>query len=158
GRLTLEKTADATRLTANPINVTVKDFLIDSLAHLDTSRFYGSQAIDVEVSNIAYTRSDGLYRLSAKALHAATDNGELIIDSLRYHPLVTMAAFYRQKKVAEDMVNMNIPRIRLLGIDLQEWTGRQAIIASTIHIDSSGTIDVSKDLQYPEPIENKIGR
>src|SRR5690606_35671603 len=38
------------------------------------------------------------------------------------------------------------------------WMARQVFKVGVLQIDSGGTIEVSKDLFYPEPIENKIGR
>ncbi|WP_257658719.1 hypothetical protein [Parapedobacter lycopersici] len=158
GRFALEKTKDATRISLPRIDIDVRDLLIDSLSQSDTARFYGARTIEMNLSGVEFIRADGLYALTAKRLHAVTDDGMLTIDSLRYYSLVSMAEFYRHKKVAEDMVDMDIPRIRLSDINLPRWITDQTIAAGTLHIDSGGTIAVSKDLFYPEPIENKIGR
>lgn len=158
GRLAVQKADDATQLMAPRIDIIIRDLRIDSLSQSDTSRFYGTRAIELDMPNVEYIRADGLYALTAKRLRVATADGTLMIDSLRYRPLVSMAEFYRHKKVARDMVDMDIPGIRLTDIDLQQWTVRQAIAAGSLDIDSGGVITVSKDLAYPEPIENKIGR
>ncbi len=139
------------------INLKIHDILIDSLSQFDTTRFYHTRAIDVDVPGFRYETPDSFYYVSFDRLQVATADKKLVLTGLKYAPTMNEAEFYRRKKQAKDMAIISFPHIRVEQIDLQRLWRAQKVYAGSLHIDS-GTVAISNDLRYPKRLTNKIGR
>jgi len=141
----------------NNLNVQVSDILIDSLSQFDTTRFYHTRAIDVDMPGFRYDTPDSFYYVSFDRLQIATLHKQVKLTGLKYAPRMNRAEFYRRKQQAKDMAIIAFPMIRLEAIDLQRLVQSQKIYAGSLHIDS-GTVAISNDLRYPKKPTNKIGK
>ncbi|GGC39096.1 hypothetical protein GCM10011386_34010 [Parapedobacter defluvii] len=153
-----KKTDSATNETVlNNLNVKVSDILIDSVSQFDTTRFFHTRAIDVDVPGFRYETPDSFYYVSFDRLQIATLYKQVTLTGLKYAPRMSKDEFYKRKKMAKDMAVISFPSIRLGGIDLQRFVNNQQLYASSLHIDS-GTVAISNDLRYPKHPTNKIGK
>lgn len=139
------------------LNVQVRDILVDSLSQFDSTRFYHTRAIDIEMPGFRYETPDSFYYVSFDRLQIATLYKQVKLTGLKYAPRISREEFYKRKQRATDMAVMAFPMIRLEDIDLQQFVKNQKIHAGSLHIDS-GTVAISNDLRYPKHPTNKIGK
>lgn len=153
-----KKTDTATNETVlNNLNINVSDILIDSVSQYDTTRFYHTRAIDVDVPGFRYETPDSFYYVSFDRLQIATLYKQVTLTGFKYAPRMSKDEFYKRKKMAKDMAVIAFPTIRLGDIDLQRFVDNQKIYAGSLHIDS-GTVTISNDLRYPKHPTDKIGK
>jgi len=139
------------------LNVLVSDVLIDSLSQFDTTRFYHTRAIEVDMPGLRYETPDSFYYISFDRLQIATLYRRLTLSGLKYAPRMSKAEYFKRKQQAKDMVVLAFPTIRLEDIDLQRFVHSQEVHAGSLHIDS-GTVAIANDLRYPKEQANKIGK
>lgn len=153
------KATDSTRSETElrNLNVLVSDILIDSLSQFDTTRFYHTRAIDIDMPGFRYETPDSFYYVSFDRLRIATLYKQLTLSGLKYAPRMSKGEYFKRKQQAKDMVVLAFPTIRLENIDLQQFVRDQKLYAGSLHIDS-GTVVVANDLRYPKQLSNKIGK
>jgi len=156
-KFTKETDSARSETVLHNLNVQVSDILIDSLSQFDTTRFYHTRAIDIDMPGLRYETPDSFYYVSFDRLRIATLYKQVILSGLKYAPRMSKAAYFKRKQQAKDMVILDFPTIRLEGIDLQEFVHSQKIYAGSLHIDS-GTVAIANDLRYPKKPTNKIGK
>lgn len=139
------------------LNVQVNDILIDSLSQFDTTRFYHSRAIDIDMPGLRYNTPDSFYYVSFDRLQIATLYKQVKLSGLKYAPRMGKNEYFRRKQAAKDMVVLAFPAIRLEDIDLQRFVRNQKLYAGSLHVDS-GSVAIANDLRYPKRPANKIGK
>ncbi|MFC3200041.1 hypothetical protein ACFOET_20645 [Parapedobacter deserti] len=139
------------------LNVKVSDILIDSVSQFDTTRFYHTRAIEVDMPGFRYETPDSFYYISFDHLQIATLYRQLTLTGLTYAPRMSKAEFYKRKQAAKDMAVIAFPSIRLEGVDFQRFVDHNQLYAGSLHIDS-GTVAISNDLRYPKQPTDKIGK
>jgi len=158
-QFTFSKKTDSTvnETALKNLNVQVRDILIDSLSQFDTTRFYHTRAIDVDMPGFRYETLDSFYYVSFDRLQVATLYKQVTLTGLKYAPRMSKAEFYKRKQQAKDMAVIAFPTIRLEDIDFQRFVRSQQLYAGSLHIDS-GTVAISNDLRYPKRPTDKIGK
>ncbi len=153
------KRTDSTRneTELHNLNVLVSDILIDSLSQFDTTRFYHTRAIDIDMPGLRYETPDSFYYVSFDRLQIATLYRQVTLSGLKYAPRMGKAEYFKRKQLAKDMVLLAFPSIRLEDIDLHRFVRSQKLYAGSLHIDS-GTVAIANDLRYPKKPTNKIGK
>lgn len=153
------KRTDSTRneTELHNLNVLVSDILIDSLSQFDTTRFYHTRAIDIDMPGLRYETPDSFYYVSFDRLQIATLYRQVTLSGLKYAPRMGKAEYFKRKQQAKDMVLLAFPTIRLEDIDLHRFVRSQKLYAGSLHIDS-GTVAIANDLRYPKKPTNKIGK
>ena len=153
------KKTDSTRneTELHNLNVLVSDILIDSLSQFDTTRFYHTRAIDIDMPGLRYETPDSFYYVSFDRLQIATLYKRLTLSGFKYAPRMSKAEYFKRKQAAKDMAVIAFPTIRLEDIDLQRFVRNQKLYAGSLHIDS-GTVSIANDLRYPKKPTNKIGK
>src|SRR5690606_32845965 len=139
------------------LNVLVSDILIDSLSQFDTTRFYHTRAIDIDMPGLRYETPDSFYYVSFDRLQIATLYKRLTLSGFKYAPRMSKPEYFKRKQAAKDMAVIAFPTIRLEDIDLQRFVRNQKLYAGSLHIDS-GTVSIANDLRYPKKPTNKIGK
>src|SRR5690606_38194652 len=153
-----KKTDTATNETVlNNLNVKVSDILIDSVSQFDSTRFFHTRAIDVDVPGFRYETPDSFYHVSFDRLQIATLYKQVTLTGFTYAPRMSKEEFYKRKKMAKDMAVIAFPTIRLDDLDLLRFVNSQKIYAGSLHIDS-GSVAISNDLRYPKHPTDKIGK
>ncbi|HWK55832.1 MAG TPA: hypothetical protein VNQ80_00760 [Parapedobacter sp.] len=153
------KRTDSTRneTELHNLNLLVSDILIDSLSQFDTTRFYHTRAIDIDMPGLRYETPDSFYYVSFDRLQIATLYRQVTLSGLKYAPRMDKAEYFKRKQQAKDMVLLAFPTIRLEDIDLHRFVRSQKLYAGSLHIDS-GTVAIANDLRYPKKPTNKIGK
>jgi len=153
------KRTDSTRneTELHNLNLLVSDILIDSLSQFDTTRFYHTRTIDIDMPGLRYETPDSFYYVSFDRLQIATLYRQVTLSGLKYAPRMDKAEYFKRKQQAKDMVLLAFPTIRLEDIDLHRFVRSQKLYAGSLHIDS-GTVAIANDLRYPKKPTNKIGK
>lgn len=153
------KRTDSTRneTELHNLNLLVSDILIDSLSQFDTTRFYHTRAIDIDMPGLRYETPDSFYYVSFDRLQIATLYRQVTLSGFKYAPRMDKAEYFKRKQQAKDMVLLAFPTIRLEDIDLHRFVRSQKLYAGSLHIDS-GTVAIANDLRYPKKPTNKIGK
>lgn len=153
------KQTDSTRneTVLHDLNVQVSDILIDSLSQFDTTRFYHTRAIDVDMPGLRYETPDSFYYVSFDRLQIATGYKRVTLTGLKYAPRMSKSEYFEQRQQAKEMVVLAFPVVRLEDIDLQHFVQSGKLHAGSLHIDS-GTVAIANDLRYPKVSANKIGK
>lgn len=139
------------------VNFRAEDIRIDSLSQYDTTRFFHTRAIDVDIPGFRYETADSMYAVSFDRLTAATASKTIVLTGLRYTPTLEREAFYRRMKIAKERADISFPQIRMENIDFRQFVRNQKIYAGSIHVDS-GHVAISNDLRYPKKPTDKIGK
>lgn len=139
------------------LNVKVSDILIDSTSQFDTSRFFHTRAIEVDMPRMRYETPDSFYYVSFDRLQIATLYKQVTLTGFKYAPRMSKAEFYERKKQAADFAVVAFPELRLEDVDLQRLVDSQQVVAGSLHIDS-GTVAISNDLRLPKKPTDKIGK
>ena len=156
-RFTKIRDSSMVETTLQRVDVAARDILIDSVSQFDTTRFYHTRAIDVDIPGFRWETADSLYFVSFDRLQVATGQKRVVLTGLQYAPSVSRAEFYKRKQEAAEMATIGFPVIRLEDVDLHRYARSQKIYAGSLHIDS-GVVDLLKDLRYRRVTENKIGK
>ncbi|MFP4095205.1 MAG: hypothetical protein ACLFUB_12010 [Cyclobacteriaceae bacterium] len=123
-------------------------------------RNFGYPTADVfklEVDSIRYFTADSLYVISSGRIKADPVRQELILDDFSLVPQYSNYQFARQVGYQQDRISLNVPEIRLEGVNLHYLLADQAIIARRFLI-SQADLQVFKDkrLNRPEKAEKPM--
>src|SRR3546814_6614319 len=131
--------------TLLPYTTLFRSILIDSLSQFDTTRFYHTRAIDIDMPGLRYETPDSFYYMSFDRLQIATLYKRLTLSGFKYAPRMSKAEYFKRKQAAKDMAVLAFPTIRLEDIDLQRFVRSQKLYAGSLHIDS-GTVAIANEI------------
>ncbi|WP_316746468.1 hypothetical protein [Pedobacter gandavensis] len=97
------------------LNLTVKDFLIDSVSQFDTTRFYYTKDISFEVNG--YQTKDKMYLTKVDTISGSVAKGTVLIKGFKMTPRYPDLAFSRMFKYGKDRYNLDFEQISLSGLD-----------------------------------------
>ncbi len=95
------QTDQASQQELKNINLSLNDFLLDSLSLKDTSRIFYSKDIDLSASEYELTLGDQLHRVRAGALNLSTRNKSVLVNDIQLYPLQTNTQLLMQKNTIE---------------------------------------------------------
>lgn len=139
------------------INLRIHDLLIDSLSEMDTTRFFHTREIELDMPGTRYNLPDSLYYASFDHLTVSTSANNLLITGLKYAPRMSKGDFRKKVNQAKDMFVISFDTIRMEHIDLTRFVRNQRIEAGELYLDK-GVLDISNDLTYRRIPKNHIGR
>jgi len=139
------------------LNLTVTDFLLDSLSEQDKDRFYHTRNVDVELKNYKIATADSLYFLRFKSVKFSTKGRSLVMDDARMEPRYKIPAFYRKVKMSKDRFDIRFNQIVLKGIDLEKLKQEQRFFATRMVL-ADGKVGIYNTNALPKKVENKTGK
>lgn len=131
------------------LSITVKDLLIDSLSHLDQSRFYHTKDILVEVFDNQFASNDGMYTIMFDKLEMSTFKKYAMVRGLKVipnYPDIPFSLKWNHRK-ARYLLDMN--EIWLNGIDYKNLTDNRKLYASSMHL-KAANLEVFMNKQRPK--------
>lgn len=131
------------------LNVTLKDWLIDSLSASDTTRLYLLKDIHVYVNNYSYATPDSMYHITVNQLDFNAATGKANIKQFGLVPRYSEGQFAKVNGYARDRYNVMLNDISLNGIDLPAYFQKRAIIAAQMNI-TGGTVAVFNNNTFPK--------
>jgi len=139
------------------LNLTVTDFLLDSLSEKDKDRFYHTRNVDVELKNYKIATADSLYFLRFKSVKFSTKGRSLVMDDARMEPRYKIPAFYRKVKMSKDRFDIRFNQIVLKGIDLEKLKQEQRFFVTRMVL-ADGMVGIYNTNALPKKVENKTGK
>lgn len=139
------------------VNIKVHDVLVDETSLVDTSRFYYTKMVDVEIPGFEYDLPDGFYTAKFDHLKINTRDQNVLMTKVVYQPKMNKSSFYKQKNQNITMAVLKFDTLRVEQLNFQALIDNQQTIASKVQL-KNGTVDLSSDKRYPKYPIVKIGR
>ncbi len=130
------------------LSITVKDILIDSLSHLDQSRFYHTKDILVEVFDNQFTSDDDMYTIKFDKLEMSTQQKYAMVKGLKVIPKYPEIEFSLKWNFRKARYSLNMNEIWLKGIDYKNLTDNRKLHASSLHL-KAANLEVFMNKQRP---------
>lgn len=139
------------------LNVSLSDWLIDSLSAQDTTRFYLLKDVHVKVNNYSYATPDSMYHINLDQLDFTASSRKLNIKQFALVPRYSEALFAKVAGYARDRFSIQLNNISLDGLDLPAYLQKQELIADEMHI-ADGGVSVFNNNSFPKLERIKTGR
>jgi hypothetical protein len=139
------------------LNVTLKDWLIDSLSAQDTARLYLLKDVNINLSNYSYATPDSMYHININQLDFNASSGKVNIKQFGLIPRYSEANFAKVAGYARDRFTIQLNNISLDGIDLPAYIQKRELIASQMSI-ADGGVAVFNNNTFPKLEKIKTGR
>jgi hypothetical protein len=123
------------------LNITLKDWLIDSASARDKSRLYLLKDIIINLNNYTYATPDSLYHINLNQLDFRGSSGKLNIKSFSVVPRYPEMKFGQAAGFARDRFNIEMSDLSLEGIDLPLYVRKQELYAKEMNI-ANGFVEV----------------
>lgn len=123
-----------TRNAIKHLDITVKDFLLDSLSEKDTSRFYYTKDISFEIAGYKTTTKDKMYQMKVDTIKGSTSSKKISIKGLKLIPLYDELTFARKFKVQKDRYSLDFNDIAFEGMDFTSLNTDEKIHARSVTI------------------------
>ncbi|MCA5005886.1 hypothetical protein [Sphingobacterium bovistauri] len=139
------------------ITIKVHDVLVDETSLQDSTRFFYTKMVDVDIPGFEYDLPDGFYKAKFKGLKINTRDQNILLTDVVYQPKMNKASFYKQKNQNVTMAVMKFDTLRVERLDFKALIDNQQTIASKVQL-KNGTVDLYADKRYPKYPIVKVGR
>ncbi len=131
-----------------PFFVVLDHVAIDSLAAGEAGRFLFSEDVQIRMDGYRRFSSDSLYVLEAGSIRGSSKEAALIVDSLRWEPTVSDAAFRQRQAYRTDRYKTGFRKLTLQGVDYRGLLeqGRVFVASATVE---APQVDVYYDRTLP---------
>jgi len=123
-----------TKNSIKHLDVTVKDFLLDSLSGADTTRFYFTKDISFQIAGYKSVTKDKMYNLKIDTINGSSTSKKLTIKGLSLKPKYGELAFTRRYKVQKDRYDLNFTKIQFNDVDFIKLNTDQKLNARSVVI------------------------
>jgi hypothetical protein len=131
------------------LNVTLNDWLIDSLSAQDTKRIYLLKDININVSDYSYATPDSMYHIKVNQLDFNARSGKVNIKEFGLIPRYSEGQFAKVAGYARDRFNIHLNSVNLEGINLHAYIQKRELIANGMLI-NEGNVDVFNNNTFPK--------
>jgi len=139
------------------LNVTLKDYLIDSTSAQDKSRLYLLKDIVLKLKEYTFATPDSLYHVSLDQLDFSASSGKLNINSFNVIPRYDEMKFGTMPGAKNNRYHIRMSNISLDGIDLTAYILKQQLLAREMNV-ANGFIDVFSNAELSRRTEDRTGR
>lgn len=123
-----------TKNSIKHLDITIKDFLLDSLSGKDTSRFYYTKDVSFQLAGYKSTTKDKMYNLRVDTIKGSTTSKNISIKGLALKPKYAELEFARKFKVQKDRYDLNFSSIQFNGVDFIKLNSDQKLLAKSVAI------------------------
>ncbi|MFZ4862743.1 hypothetical protein ACL9RF_11205 [Sphingobacterium sp. Mn56C] len=139
------------------VNIKVHDVLVDETSLKDSTRFFYTKMITVDVPGFAYNLPDDFYQVKFDNLSINTREHNVLLTKVVYQPKMSRAAFYKKQNKNVTMAVLKFDTLRFENLDFKQLLDNQQTIASKIQV-KNGSADLYADKRYYSKPVNKIGK
>lgn len=139
------------------LRIQVKDFLIDSMALQDPTRFLYARNYEFGLKEYRYRTPDSLYWMHVKDVQYSAEEQTLRIGQFAVEPRYARAAFDVRSKTQRDRFDVKLNDIELARLQPRMLLEHQVIWADKLTI-NNGVLDIYHNRKLPEPPGNKLGQ
>jgi hypothetical protein len=131
------------------LSITLKDILIDSLSHRDTSRFYSTKDVLVEVLDNEFPSADGMYSVRFDKLEMSTRKKYAFCTGLRVHPKFPDREFTSKFPLRTARYLFASNEIRVNGVDYKNLADNRKLRAGSLTL-SGGNLEIFMSKERPK--------
>lgn len=139
------------------LRVRINDFLIDSLALDDPTRFLYARNYEIGMKDYMSRTRDSLYWMNVRGIRYDAALRTLHIGRFELQPRYDKAAFQRKNGVQKDRFEVIFNDISLRNLNPRLLLQEQQIWAQQVNI-QGGKMDIYRDRTLPMPPGNKLGQ
>ncbi|WP_291911633.1 hypothetical protein [Chitinophaga sp. CB10] len=167
GRLILDSTNFRYRFTKKDsstvvhqfknLSVRVNDFLIDSLALNDPTRFLYARNYEIGMKDYVHRTKDSLYYLNVNGIRYVAAEQTLEIRQVELNPRYEKEAFQKKLGHQQDYYHLVLEDVHLKNLNPKRLMQDQQIWAHKLII-NGGKLEVYRDRRLPMPPGDKLGQ
>ncbi len=116
------------------VDITITDFLLDSLSYQDTTRFYYTKDVSFQIAGYKSTTKDKMYNMTVDTIRGSTSTKNIIIKGVKMTPLYPALTFARKYKTQKDRYDLDFKKIALEGVDFILLNTEQKLHSKSINI------------------------
>ncbi|WP_432710446.1 hypothetical protein [Pedobacter sp.] len=105
------------RNSIKKLNIIVDDIYLDSLSHLDSTRFYNTKDISFQLLGYTSLTKDKMYTLKVDTLLGSAAGKSIQVKGFRMVPMLGDLAFTRKFKVQKDRYDLDFKAISFAGVN-----------------------------------------
>jgi hypothetical protein len=139
------------------INITLKDWLIDSLSAQDTKRLYLLKDVHVNLVNYTYATPDSMYHINVNQLDFTASSGKVNIKKFGLLPRYSEARFAKVAGYARDRFNVQFNNISLDGLNLPAYLQKRELLADQMSVVDGG-VHVYSNNTVPKLTKDRTGK
>jgi len=139
------------------LNITLKDWLIDSESANDRNRLYLLKDVIISLNDYTFATPDSMYHIKLNQLDFKGSTGKLNVRSLRVLPRYSEMQFGVAAGFARDRFDIEMSDISLEGINLPLYIRKQELYAKEMNI-ANGFIHVFNNNALPKKNTVKTGK
>ena len=139
------------------LGIQVNDFLIDSVALEDPTRFLYARNYEFGLKEYRYRTPDSLYWMHVQDVHYSAEEQTLRIGQFAVEPRYPRAEFDIRSKTQRDRFDVKLSNIELARLQPRMLLEHQVIWADKLTI-SNGILDIYHNRKLPEAPGNKLGQ
>src|SRR5690606_13393368 len=152
-----KSTAEQKETKLKNVNISVQDFLIDSLSQTDTSRIYYSSGVDFKIDNYTIATRDSMYHINLKNIDFSTSKKHLKVNRVEMKPRYNKADFYKVIDKPTDRFDIAFDSLAIDNINISQLLKHQQFHASKIS-SQKGFILVYNNANFPRAKKQKVGK
>jgi hypothetical protein len=139
------------------LGVRINDFLIDSVALDDPTRFLYARNYEIEMKDYMNRTRDSLYWMYIRGIRYDAAQQTLHIKQFEVQPRYDIAAFQRETGVQQDRFEVLLNNISLKNLDPRLLLQEQQVWTERLNI-GNGKINIYRNRMMPMPTGNKLGQ
>ncbi|MCZ4224179.1 hypothetical protein [Pedobacter rhodius] len=142
--------AKKTKNSIKHLDITVKDFLLDSLSGTDTTRFYYTKDITFQLAGYKSITKDKMYSMKVDTISGSAASKKITIKGFKLTPIYPELIFARKYKVQKDRYNLDFNKIEFNGVDFISINTDQKLHAKSLKI-GPAKVEVFMSRESPPP-------
>jgi hypothetical protein len=131
--------------------------VIDSLSSKDTSRFYYTKGITINIDDYKIATPDSMYKAEIKQIYFSTAQRVIVLNGVDFQPRYSYSNFYKKTGEPGDIYKLKFKRIDIKHIDLQQFLRNQKLYAGTLDL-ANASVQIYSDNSYKGTKTIKIGK
>lgn len=141
----------------NELSVQVKDFLIDSVALQDPTRFLYARNYILDLKNYQYRTPDSLYWMHVRDVHYSAEDRSIKIGQFQVAPRYNREQFDIKSVYQRDRFDVHLNNIDITNLEPRLLLEDQIFQAGKVVI-NSGNLDIYHNRNLPPSPGNKLGK
>ncbi|MBB4109421.1 DUF748 domain-containing protein [Pedobacter zeae] len=142
--------AKKTKKSVKHLDITVNDFLLDSLSAHDTTRFYYTKDVSFQLAGYKSVTKDKMYSMKVDTIKGSTSSKKITVKGFKLIPLYDKMTFARKYNVQKDRYNFTFGKIEFKGVDFLSLNTDQKLYAKSLNI-GPANVEVFMSRESPPP-------
>lgn len=142
--------AKKTKNSVKHLDISVNDFLLDSLSGNDTTRFYYTKDVSFQLAGYKSISKDKMYSIKVDTISGSSATKKITVKGLKLLPLYSELSFTRKYKTQKDRYNLDFDKIEFNGVDFIGLNTDQKLHAKSLKI-GPAKVEVFMSRESPAP-------